>query len=85
MGGAERTGPREGATPSGGPGGGEANGAAGPPYGPLRLIGDDIELRERGGVDEWMGGSVEVRATGGTGLENPPGAKAETPGGPERV
>lgn len=77
MGGAERTGPRGAAVLSGGPADGEVNGALGPPYGPLRPRGDDIEPRERGGTDDWIGGSMEVKATGGTGLEKPPGAKAE--------
>lgn len=70
-------GPRGAAVLSGGPADGEVNGALGPPYGPLRPRGDDIELRERGGTDDWIGGSVEFKATGGTGLEKPPGAKAE--------
>ncbi len=50
--------------------GGPMSGAErmGPPYGPLR---------ERGGAGDCM----EVKATAGTGLEKPPGANAETPGG----
>lgn len=43
--------------------------------------GDDTEPKERGGADECMGGRVDVKATGGRGLENAPGAKLETPAG----
>lgn len=81
IGGAERTGPRGGPVLSGGPAAGEANEALGMPYGPLRPSGDDIELRGRGGTEDCMGGSVEVKATEGTGLEKSPGVKAEMPEG----
>lgn len=76
MGGAERTEPGMVDEMGGGTADGEANGAIGLPYG-----GDDTEPKIGGGADDSMGGRVEVKATGGRGLEKLPGEKLETPAG----
>lgn len=81
VGGADRAGPDGAAALSNGTADGAANGAMGLLYGALVPGGDDTEPKEKGGAEECMGGKVEVKATGGRGLEKTPGAKLETPAG----